>query len=534
MSNDESEQRPVVLVVDDVKENYDSLVEAVQQFEHGRLAREFEFAYVDSYPELKRWYQTTPGRFVSLIVEDVDFSHARNRRGLVDYPDVLRRPGQTGDPVAVQGFLIYAYLRQENVDRTSPVLFVSCRLGADQMTEFSSLLINPGYGNCAFVSEDALGTDYYRQVCLSIDAQALRPLDEASQRHWQDHHHMVVGRSRKMAHLVYEIQRIGPTDATVLLLGRTGVGKELVANALHRLSARCDDGLNRYPLTVNMAALDRNLIEDELFGHEQGAFTGARDERAGILESAHGSSVLLDEVGELDRETQSKLLRAIEYHRVKRIGSSRETEVDIRIIASTNRTMPELQTRFRPDFYARLVQHCVPVPSLRDRWEGEPAAVVESDVSALFDFVIEQMNGDPRHKRRLTLERATARFIRQLVQQYVGGGNSIFDGNVRSLRNVVERAYERAQYDGSSQISLGHVMPTLGVIRIMNLKAEVQSESAATIERVAGCLNLRAVERCAIVEALARTGQNQTRAAELLGVHRDTLRRKMSEFNVSQ
>ncbi len=532
MSNSEGEQRPVVLVVDDVKGNYDSLIEAVQQFERGRLAREFEFAYVASYPELKRWYQTNAGRFVSLIVQDVDFSHARDRRSLVDYPDVLRR--RVGDPAAVQGFLIHAYLRQENVDRTSPVLFVSGRLGADEMTEFSSLLVDPGYGNCSFVSEDVFGTDYHRQVCATIDAQALRPLDEANQRYWQQHHHMVIGRSRRMAHLVYEIKRIGPTNATVLLLGRTGVGKELVANALHRLSPRWDDGPNRYPLTVNMAALEENLIEDELFGHEQGAFTGARDERTGILESAHGSSVLLDEVGELDRDTQTKLLRAIEYHRIRRIGSSRETEVDIRIIASTNRTMAELQSRFRPDFYARLVQHCIPVPSLRERWQGEPAAVVESDINALFDFFIEQMNSDPRHKRRLTLERATARFIRHLIQQYIDGNNSIFDGNVRSLRNVVERAYERAQYDGSSQITLGHVMPTLGVIRVMNLRAETRPESGATIEQVAGSLELRTVERCAIVEALTKTGQNQTRAAELLGIHRDTLRRKMVEFNINQ
>ncbi len=533
MSRDDARPRPVILVVDDVKENYDSLIHAIEQFDHGRLAREFDFAYVDSYPELKRWYQTNPGRFISLIIQDVDFSHTRTHRTMVDYPDVLRRPGRSGDPLAVQGFLIHAYLRQEDIDRTSPVLFVSCRLSTDQMAEFSSLLINPGYGNCAFVSEDASGGDYYHQVCMSIDTQALRPLDEAGQVHWREHHHMVVGRSRRMAHLVYEIQRIGPTNATVLLLGRTGVGKELVANALHRLSSRFDDELNRYPLTVNVAALDKNLIEDELFGHDQGAFTGARDERAGILESAHGSSVLLDEVGELDRETQTKLLRAIEYRRVKRIGSSRETEVDIRIIASTNRTMPELQTRFRPDFYTRLVQHCIPVPSLRERWEDEPPAVIEHDVNELFDFVIEQMNCDPRHKRRLTLERATARFIRQLVQQYVDGDNTIFDGNVRSLRNVIERAYERAQYDGSSQISLGHVMPTLGIIRIMNLRAEAQPDSDATLERVVGSLDLRAVERRAITEALAKTGQNQTQAAELLGIHRDTLRRKMSDFNIN-
>jgi transcriptional regulator with PAS, ATPase and Fis domain len=318
----------------------------------------------------------------------------------------------------------------------------------------------------------------------------------------------------------------------VLLLGSPGVGKELVANALHRSSPRHDNELRRYPLTVNMAALDKNLIEDELFGHDRGAFTGAQEERAGILEAAQRSTVLLDEIGELDQDTQTKLLRAIEYRRVKRIGSSRETEVDIRIIATTNRSIQDLQSRFRPDFYARLAQHCIPVPSLRERWLDAPELVVQQDINEIFDYVIDQMNRDPRHKRALTIEAAAAGFMRQLIHQYINHVNDIFDGNLRALRNIIERAYERAQYDASPEITLGHIIPPLGIVRMLNIKPEAHLRTQATIEQLVGSLNLAAIERKAIVEALTKTGRNHSQAAQLLGVHRDTLRRKVTEYGI--
>jgi DNA-binding NtrC family response regulator len=442
------------------------------------------------------------------------------------------------DTRALQGFLIYAYLRQSNIDRIAPVLFVSCRIGMESTSHFSEFIVNPAFGSCSFVPESADGENYYPKIAESIDALALRPLDDARRRHWAEHHHMVVGRARRMAFLVREIERIGPSDAIVLLLGSPGVGKELVANSLHRCSPRYvqHDRLREYPCTVNMAALDKNLIEDELFGHQQGAFTDAHVERPGIFEAAQGSTVFLDEVGDIDQDTQRKLLRAIEYHRIKRLGSSTEQTIDMRIIATTNRTIEDLQMRFRPDFYARLVQHSIPVPSLRARWQGETAPTLESDLQEFVDFFVEDMNAGRRQNRSLSIERTAFRFLRQLVQEYIDGGNSIFEGNVRTLRNITQRAYERAQYDGSAQIGLGHIIPTLGIVRLMNAQRPPDGPGSMStrpsIRQVVGTLDLVVVERLAIIEALTMTGNSRIQTAELLGIHRDTLRRKMTEHNL--
>ena len=546
--------KPVILVVDDLATSYESLVTSIGRYDGGRLAREFDYIHLDCFAEVRQWYHRNRSRFVALIVQDVDFSHIQDERKLVDYPDILKPLQRTLDIKALQGFLIYGYLRQNNIDRIAPVIFVSCRIGLESTSEFSEFIIRPGYGLCSFVPESAVGDQYYPKIAEAIDALAIRPLTDEQRNRWTTEHHMVIGRARKMAFLAYEIERIGPSDATVLLLGGPGVGKELVANALHRCSYRRVEGDpdREYPLTVNMAALSPNLVEDELFGHQRGAFTGATGERAGILESAQGTTVFLDEIGDVGQDTQVKLLRAMEYHRIKRVGSSRELTIDMRIIAATNRTVPELQTRFRPDFYGRLVQHCIPVPSVRERWENEPAENVEADIEDLAYYVTQAMNANPRHKRQLGIEQTAIKLIRQVVQQHVDGSDTLLDGNVRTLRNIVERAYERAQYDGSAEIGLGHVMPALGMVRLLNTQTPRPSAPAATsqaqttipepdqsatsdsrpLQTAVGTLNLQDIERQAIREALRKTGNNQTHAAELLGIHRDTLRRKMTEHNI--
>ena len=534
MSGATPDPKPVVLVVDDLRPSYDSLVTNVNNYQSGRLAAEFDFEYVGSYGELRDWYQRNSDRFVSLIIQDVDFTHVHDERKLVGQPEALRPAQQPFDVRALQGLLIYGSMRQNNIDRVAPVLFVSCRVGTESITEFSSFIVNPGYGSCSFVPESAVGEEYYPRICEQIDSLALRPLTQDKRRRWIEQHHMVTGRARKMAFLTYEIERIGSSDAIVLLLGKPGVGKELVANALHRCSDRYSSGdpLREYPRTVNMAALDKNLIEDDMFGHERGAYTGSAGERAGIFEAANGSTVFLDEIGDVDQDTQRKLLRAIEYHRIKRIGSSAEIDVDMRIIATTNRAIDDLQVRFRPDFYARLAQHCIVVPSLRERWESEPARVLESDVEDFFDYILDVMNRNPRHRRKLQMERTAVRFVRQLIEEYIDGGNTIFIGNIRTLRNIIERSYERAQYDGSKEVGLGHVMPTIGLVRLMNAQSAPKPLAGGTIEGVVGSLKLEAVECLAIREALAKNGNNQTKAADELGIHRDTLHRKMGELNI--
>ncbi len=527
--------KPVILVIDDLKTSFDTLVSHARSYAGGRLAAEFDFEHIDCLAALRDWYRHNTGRFVSLIVQDIDFSHIKDERKLAARPASLRPSSRPFDNQALQGFIIYAHLRHDDIDRVAPVLFVSGRIGTESLSEFAEFIVHPGYGICNFVPERAAGENYYPHICESIDTLALRPLDENRRQRWLDDHHMVIGRARKMALLAYEIERIGPSDAAVILLGPTGSGKELVANALHRCSSRyrAQDRLREYPCTVNMASLERSLIEDELFGHERGAFTGATGERAGIFEAAQGSTVLLDEIGDVDQEVQVKLLRAIEHHRIKRLGSSTETVVDMRIIAATNRTIAELQVRFRPDFYARLVQHCIIVPSLRERWQSESPQVVAADIGDYFEYIINQMNASPRHPNKLTAEPAAVKFLTQLVQEHIDGGNQIFVSNIRTLCNVIERAYERAQYDGSKQLGLGHIMSTLAMASLLHPpSASAPTGQSVSIEKITGTLNLQQLERLAIKEALAKTGNNQTKAAELLGIHRDTLRRKLDEYNL--
>jgi anaerobic nitric oxide reductase transcription regulator len=181
----------------------------------------------------------------------------------------------------------------------------------------------------------------------------------------QQHSHPMLGNSSAMATLGEEIELVAPSDLTVLIHGETGVGKELVAQRLHKLSKRAEHAM----VTINCAALPESLVESELFGHEVGAFTGAIKARSGKFEIADGGTLFLDEVGELPLAVQSKLLRALQYGEIQRVGSEQSLKVDARIIAATNRNLQNevLEGRFRADLYHRLVAFPLPIPALRER-----------------------------------------------------------------------------------------------------------------------------------------------------------------------
>ena len=330
------DSKPVVLMLDDNQASFEALRGQVEKFEDGRLAREFEFVYLLGYHvTCSAWYdrnvgadpRVCPARFVSLIIQDVDYSQVRDKRQIVPLPDSISpREWRTSlpdfDEVGLQGIVIYSLMRHERIDTVAPVLFVSSHIGMRRSREFAEYIVNPGFGPCSFVPEDASGDSYYPLIIRSIDELALRPLTAEQRRDWLENLGTVVGKSRHMAHLCYEIERIAPSDAIVLILGDPGVGKELVARAIHRKSPRYDPNVQsrQHPWTVNIAALDRNLIEDELFGHLKGAYTDAGTSRMGIFEAAVGSTVFLDEIGDLSKEVQLKLLRVMEY------GSSRSSE----------------------------------------------------------------------------------------------------------------------------------------------------------------------------------------------------------------
>ncbi len=409
------------------------------------------------------------------------------------------------------------------------MVFVADPANIVSAQRFASFFLLPGMGCCHFMPGPLADDNCCKAIVQRISCLALLPLSDEDRKNWRETHMMVVGCSRRMANLVNDLLRVGPTDSTVLLLGEPGVGKELVANALHRLSPRYEDSSRRRFLhTVNIAALGMNLLEDDLFGHVRGAFTGALASRKGIFEAARGSTVFLDEIGDITAETQVKLLRAIEYHRIKPLGSSEEREIDMRLIAATNHTLPELQARFRPDFYSRLVQNCIVVPSLKERWQDESDEVLYKDLAELADFVVERASRSSRPgKTVLSLDEGALKFLVQAVRGYIRGENTLFCGNIRILCHLIERAYERAKHEGTASISVGQMISAATSFQQVATPA-ARIPTFGSIKEVVGSLNLEEIERRAIAEALEEAKGNLKEAAGLLGIHVETVRRKLA------
>ncbi len=228
----------------------------------------------------------------------------------------------------------------------------------------------------------------------------------------------IVGDSAALRHVLHEVEVVAPTDATVLLLGETGTGKELVAGAIHEASGRS----GRPFVKVNCAAIPSGLLESELFGHERGAFTGAIAQRIGRFELADGGTLFLDEVGEIPLELQPKLLRVLQEHAFERLGSTRTVEVDVRLIAATNRDLADMVgTRcFRDDLYYRLNVFPIAIPPLRDR---------PQDIDALVDHFVGEFAR--RMNRRIDVIPTETR---EALRRHP------WPGNVRELQNVIQRA----------------------------------------------------------------------------------------------
>jgi formate hydrogenlyase transcriptional activator len=309
----------------------------------------------------------------------------------------------------------------------------------------------------------------------------------------QTEHGEIIGRSDALQYVLYKLERVARTDATVLLLGETGVGKELFARAIHRSSGRKAKPL----LKVDCAALAPLLIESELFGHERGAFTGAVAARKGRFEIASGGTVFLDEVGELSPELQVKLLRVLEDGFVEPVGTSNPIRVDVRIIAATNRDLEAaiLQGRFRQDLFYRLNAFPLTIPPLRDR---------RSDIPLLVQHFVRIFSA--RHSRSITrIPRETAR----MLEEYS------WPGNIRELENVIERAVI------SGEGKTLHIPPLTA--------RRAEQPSARTVKP------LNEIEREHILAVLEKTLwriEGQSGAASILGLHPDTLRHRMKKLRI--
>jgi DNA-binding NtrC family response regulator len=313
----------------------------------------------------------------------------------------------------------------------------------------------------------------------------------------------IIGNSPEIHRVITAVQQVAPTQATVLILGETGTGKELVARAIHQASGRGAF------VAVNCGALPEQLLESELFGHEKGSFSGADRAKPGLFEAADGGVLLLDEIADLPLALQPKLMRALENGEVRRVGATESRNLDVRVIAATNRDLDtEVQAgRFRDDLFYRLNVLHISTPPLRER---------AADIPLLAEHFLQRDTAEGEEQNAATLERP-----RRITPEAMALLTTYpWPGNVRELRNAIQRAA---------------VVATGEEVRPEDLPARIREASRAAPlvgDSADRALPLRDVERLYILEVLRQAGGNKSRAAELLGLDRKTLYRKLEEYRL--
>ena len=314
----------------------------------------------------------------------------------------------------------------------------------------------------------------------------------------------LLGKSAAMERLFDMIRKIAPARTSVLLVGESGTGKELAARALHELSARSD----RPFIAVNCGAIPEALLESELFGHVKGAFTGATADKQGLFEAAHGGTLFLDEVGELPQPMQVKLLRALQERRVKPVGGVAEREVDVRVVAATNRDLEAEVDRgtFRQDLFYRLNVIQIRMPPLRDRRE---------DIPLLVEHFLRKFSAE--HARPITE-------IEPAAMSALTGYN--FPGNVRELENLIERAVTLSS-DGTVTVDTLPELKRSSRARVERMTPDLPAEGL-DLER-----EVETFERGLILAALERTNGNRTEAARMLGISFRSMRYRLSKLGIS-
>lgn len=302
----------------------------------------------------------------------------------------------------------------------------------------------------------------------------------------------ILGTSPAIRHAVDLAKRVAATDTTVLLLGETGTGKEIFAQAIHQASRRS----GRSFLALNCSAFTKELLESEIFGHKTGAFTGATKDKRGLIEEANGGTLFLDEIGEMHIDLQSKLLRVLETNEFIKVGDTKPTRVNVRIIAATNRDLKKEITggKFREDLFYRLNVFSIQLPSLWERKEDIPLLAVS--------FL--KLSAEKTNKRITGMSKE---FVARLQQQE-------WKGNIRELKNVIERAVILA--DGPE-------------LKSEYLPLDIQQ----SFSNSSSSFDLTNIERSHIQKVLHYTKGNKTKAAELLGIGLTTLYRKLDEYKIS-
>jgi len=310
----------------------------------------------------------------------------------------------------------------------------------------------------------------------------------------------IIGQSPQMIRILMTIQRLAGSDLPVLILGESGTGKELLANAIHQNSRRAD----RSFVPINCAGLSESLLEDELFGHVKGSFTGATADRVGRFEHADGGTLFLDEIGDMPAAMQAKLLRALENGEVVRVGSNEPVKVDVRVISATNSDLAKRveDKQFRQDLYFRIKGATVEIPPLRQRRE---------DIPLLTEHFIAEANG-----KRQTKVKGITKAAGRVLMAYP------WPGNVRQLRNVIGNMVVLA--DGE-RLTVEDLPP-----EIYRRPDQIASQQ---LDKLAG-ISLEDAEKQLIANTLKMVGGNRERAAEILGIGERTLYRKIKEYGLKQ
>jgi two-component system NtrC family response regulator len=307
----------------------------------------------------------------------------------------------------------------------------------------------------------------------------------------------VVSVSPAMERLLERARMTAATGASILVVGETGTGKEMLARAIHEASPRARAAF----VPVNSGALPRELVESELFGFRRGAFTGAYADTPGMFAAASGGTIFLDEIGEMPKEVQVKLLRVLQERELRPIGSTRPVQVDVRVVSATNRSLSELRTTcLREDLYFRIATVVLQVPPLRDRPE---------------DILVLAQHFAGRLARRCGREIVLSRTALELLLGYA------FPGNVRELQNLIESS-AAVSAENPQTITDKDLRPLLGD----------NPPSASIAAAMNQPFSMEQMERLAIQQALRLSGGNRTKAASLLGISRDTLYRKLRQYPV--
>src|SRR5215831_10803160 len=340
---------------------------------------------------------------------------------------------------------------------------------------------------------DYLQKPYDKEALLATINRALDKLDQIDVE--------IISASHEMESVKRMILKVARSNSTVLIRGESGTGKELIARAIHNQSPRSSEMFQ----AVNCAAINENLLESELFGHEKGSFTGAHADKKGLFEVADRGTLFLDEIAELDVGMQAKLLRALQERRIRRVGGTHEIPVDVRVVAATNRDLRAMVSdgRFRDDLYYRINVLSIDVPPLRERRE---------DIPVLIDYFLKKhTRNTSRLVRGLTAE------TKKLMSDYG------WPGNVRQLESAIERAILLCEGD---------------LITVEDLPLEVRQEvgpaTDVAFKLPAEGINFEEVERNLITQAMEQTDYNITKAAKLLGLTFRTLQYRLEKFGIKK